>query len=204
MGGTLIDTYPEVDRALADAVWPDGVTPEDLAEVRTLRIRSIEHAITTLAERHGVDRTRLDAAYSALKQRWRTRPAPLMDGALEVMDAVRAAGRRNVVATHRDRASAETLLQALGIEVDDLVCTSDGFARKPDPAMYVELMRRDDIAPSEAIAVGDRVIDVRAAAACGIEGVLLVEDASAVPDLDGLHPRVITSLRELLPGSADA
>ena len=56
-----------------------------------------------------------------------------MAGAAEVMAAVRRGGGLNLVATHRDRASAENLFHALGVQVDDLVCAPDGFARKPDP-----------------------------------------------------------------------
>lgn len=199
MGGTLVDTYPEVDRALAGAVWPGAVTPERLAEVRGLRTRSIEHAIDVLSARHGVDPAVLDAAQDDLKRRWRTHPAPLMDGARELMVAAHAVGGVNLVATHRDRASAEALLAALGVEVDDLVCTSDGLARKPDPAMNLVLLRRHRLDPGDVLSVGDRVIDVEAAAASGLPAALLVEPGTPVPDLHGLHPTVVTGLRDLLP-----
>ena len=142
MGGTLVDTYPEVDRALAGVVWPGGSDSAHLAEVRELRTRSIAHAIDILSTRYGVDPVLFHRAYSDLKRRWRTTPAPLMDGARELMGAVHDVGGLNLVATHRDRTSAEALLAALHVEVDDLVCTSDGWARKPDPQMYLVLMER--------------------------------------------------------------
>ena len=89
------------------------------------------------------------------------------------MSAVRRGGGLNLVATHRDRASAENLFHALGVQVDDLVCAPDGFARKPDPQMNLVLMERHGLDPSEVIAVGDRPIDIDAARAAGIEGFLL-------------------------------
>ncbi len=51
LGGTLVDTYPDVDRTLATAVHasPDA---EDIAEVAQLTRRSSSLAISTLAERH--------------------------------------------------------------------------------------------------------------------------------------------------------
>lgn len=199
MGGTLVDTYPEVDRTLAEATWPGAVTRTRLAEVRELRTRSIAHAIDTLAARHGVDPDALRAAYGALKERWRTQPAPLMDGARELMAAVHAAGGLNLVATHRDRTSAQALLTALGVQVDDLVCAPDGLARKPDPAMNRLLLARHDLAPRDVLCVGDRVIDAQAAAASGLGAALLVPEGTEVPELGGLDPAVISSLHELVP-----
>src|SRR5690625_6045144 len=73
LGGTLVDTYPDVDRTLATAVHasPDA---EDIAEVAQLTRRSSSLAISTLAERHGVPEQRLRAAYDALKDRWARQP----------------------------------------------------------------------------------------------------------------------------------
>ena len=132
MGGTLVDTYPEVDQTLAEAVWPEP-TEQQLYEVAHLRSESIAHAIEVLAKQYDVSSGLLDDAYTLLKKKWAHDPAPLMAGAAEVMAAVRRGGGLNLVATHRDRASAENLFHALGVQVDDLVCAPDGFARKPDP-----------------------------------------------------------------------
>src|SRR5699024_2514094 len=130
LGGTLVDTYPDVDRTLATAVHasPDA---EDIAEVAQLTRRSSSLAISTLAERHGVPEQRLRAAYDALKDRWARQPPPAMEGARQVLGTVRAGGRSNLVSTNRDRQSATVLLEALGleIEIDDMVC-----ARTASPA----------------------------------------------------------------------
>lgn len=189
MGGTLVDTYPEVDRTLAAATWPTP-TQSQLDEVARLRSESIAHAIDVLSSRHGIDHYVLSQAYADLKERWRTHPAPLMDGAREVMDAARAGGGLNLVATHRDRTSAEALLRALEVHVDDLVCAPDGYARKPDPQMNLVLLDRHGLRPAEVVAVGDRPIDVEAAQAAGIEGFLLSDE--------GEGPGIIRSLRDLL------
>ena len=172
MGGTLIDTYPEVDQTLAKAVWATP-TREQLAEVAQLRSESIAHAIDVLAARHHVSPDRLNDAYSALKRKWIHNPAPLMAGAAEVMAAVRRGGGLNLVATHRDRTSAENLLHALAVQTDDLVCAPDGLARKPNPQMNQILIKRHELDPTNVIAIGDRTIDVKAAHAAGIEGILL-------------------------------
>lgn len=199
LGGTLLDTYPVVDRALAQAV-ADGsaggpVAQDDLHAVALLTRVSSGHAIETLAQRHGIPEQVLRAAYEATKETWRHDPPPVTAGAREVMAAVRAAGGLNLVSTHRDWASATELLERTGLVVDDLVCAPDGFPRKPDPAMVLELLRRHTLDPADVTAVGDRPADVLAAQAAGVRGVLL--ETPGVP-LDAPGAERVTDLRALL------
>jgi HAD superfamily hydrolase (TIGR01509 family) len=207
LGGTLLDTYPDVDRALARAAFGGEPTagpaasarapePAQIAEVARLTRVSSARAIDELSARHGVPRRALQEAYDQVKEQWRAHPAPAMPGAHEVMDAVREAGGANLVATHRDAASARMLLEAPGLRVEDLVCAPDGFARKPDPEMLCALMERHALDPSRVLAVGDRPVDVEAARAAGIRGVLLETPGIHLPA--GEAPR-ISRLAELLP-----
>lgn len=197
LGGTLVDTYPDVDRALATAVHgPGSPSGAELADVARLTRVSSGHAIETLAERHGIPKERLRSAYEATKELWRSTPPPVMEGAREVLEVVRSGGGLNLVATHRDRQSATQLLDTLGLPVDDLVCAPDGFPRKPDPAMVHELLRRHDLPAHDVLAVGDRPGDVAAAAAAGVRAVLL--QTPGVPlEADGAER--ITALAQLLP-----
>ena len=199
MGGTLIDTYPEVDRVLAEAAFGQEAASH-LREVTTLTRRSIAHAINTLASSTPATSQTLTRAYDDLKERWRAHPAPVMDGARDVMGRVHEAGGLNLVATHRDRASAMALLTALGLTVDDMVCASDGLERKPSPAMNLLLAQRHGLDPAQVLCVGDRPIDVLAARAAGMPAALLVTPGVSVtlPD-DAPGALVVASLRDLLP-----
>lgn len=193
LGGTLVDTYPDVDRALAAVLDPQP-GDELLHEVAQLTRVSSSHAISTLAARHQLPEQRLRAAYEQTKQHWQETPPPAMPGARELLAAVSERGGLNLVATHRDRDSATALLDSLGLRVDDMVCAPDGFARKPDPTMVRALLARHGLAAEGCVAVGDRPADVRAAAAAGVPGVLLETDG--VP-LDAGDAQRITSLEEL-------
>lgn len=194
LGGTLVNTYPDVDRALATAIRPE---PDEqlLHETAQLTRRSSSEAIMTLAARHRIAEQELRAAYEATKKQWAAHPPPMMDGAAQVLAAVRAAGAMNLVATHRDRESASDLLESLGLEIDDMVCAPDGFARKPAPDLVLALLARHELGPGECLAVGDRPADVEAARAAGVRAVLL-----ETPDvlLDAGDAERIGSLRELL------
>ncbi|HJB09824.1 MAG TPA: HAD family hydrolase [Candidatus Brachybacterium merdavium] len=199
LGGTLVDTYPDVDRTLATAVHasPDA---EDIAEVAQLTRRSSSLAISTLAERHGVPEQRLRAAYDALKDRWARQPPPAMEGARQVLGTVRAGGGSNLVSTNRDRQSATVLLEALGLEVeiDDMVCAPDGFPRKPDPTMVRVLLERSGLAPEQCLAVGDRPADVEAAARVGVPGALLITPGIPLSAPGAVRISSLTSLLDLL------
>lgn len=197
LGGTLANTYPDVDRALAEVIHPDPDEAQ-LHEVAELTRRSSSHAITALSQRHSVTEQELRRAYDALKDRWTRQPPPVMAGAHEVLAAVRDGGGLNLVATHRDRDSATVLLEALDLEVDDMVCAPDGFARKPDPSMALALLERHDLKPGQCRAVGDRPADVAAAAAAGVPGALLVTPDIPLEAPGAVRISSLTSVLDLL------
>ena len=199
MGGTLIDTYPEVVRALSRAAYGD-TAPSHLREIGTLTQYSIAHAIESLSVSREVPRTDLERAYEELKTRWRTRPAPVMDGARELIAQVWEKGGLNLVATHRDRASATMLVTVLGLDLDDMVCAPDGLARKPSPEMNLLLARRHGLDPALVLCVGDRPIDAVAAANAGMSAALLVSPGTVLTLRDAVDgTAVVADLRDLIP-----
>ncbi len=197
MGGTLVDTYPALDSALAAVVRAHGGAV-DVAEVSRLTRVSTGHAVSTLAARFGVSEAEFEAAEDALKARWRVDPPPAMPGAHRLLHDVRAAGGLNLVVTHRDRASAQSLLDGLGLEADDLISTADGYLRKPDPAMYVAMLERHGLDPADCLAVGDRPIDAEAAAAAGLATATLESPEAPVDDRADHSVASLDELRPLL------
>lgn len=179
LGGTLVDTYPALAAAFAEVVADHGAT-EDVAEVERLTRVSTHSAITELSQRHGIEEQKFVAAHERLKKVWETQPAPAMEGAKEVMAAVRRLDGLNLVVTHRDRPSAQALIDALRLPVDGLISPSDGFPRKPDPAMHLWMLRRKGLDPQEVLAVGDRPLDSEAAHAAGIAAATLCPDGEPI------------------------
>ncbi|MCC2594022.1 HAD-IA family hydrolase [Tessaracoccus sp. OS52] len=192
MGGTIVNTYPALDAALADVVRAAGhdVAQADVAAATRI---STGHAVEVLSERFGIPVEEFERAEDALKERWRSDPPPAMPGLDQVMAQVSGL---NLVVTHRDRRSASSLLDGLGVEVDDLICTDDGFPRKPDPAMYLELVRRHGLEVDDCVGVGDRPIDSEAAAAAGMATVMLTTPGVEVREAGDL---MIEHLTDLLP-----
>jgi len=193
MGGTMFDTYPQVDATLAQVVRSHGHVIEELEVSRLTRVAT-RVAITELSRRFGIPAAKFTAAEADLKRRWRTNPPPAMAGLREVMAA---ASGKNLVVTHRDRTSAMALLNSHSIEVDDLICPGAGFPRKPDPAMHLELIARHRLDPKHCLGIGDRPLDAQAARAAGIAAATLI-----TPELDlPTAPAQFTAhnLTDLLP-----
>lgn len=195
LGGTLVDTYPALDAALAGVVERHGGTV-GLDEVARLTRVSTSRAIEVLSDQYAIDAAEFEAANDELKALWETTPAPTMAGAAQLLRDVTAAGGLNLVVTHRDRESASSLLTGLGLEVDDLISTADGYPRKPDPAMYLALLERHGLDPAECLGVGDRPIDAAAANSAGIDAATLESPSAPVED-DGQHE--VAGLDELRP-----
>lgn len=197
MGGTLVDTYPELDAVLAEVAKRHG-KPVALSEVAALTRVSTDHAFRQLAERTGIPAAEFARANEELKLRWQHQPPPVMGGARKLIADVHAAGGLNLVVTHRDRTSARALVVALGLEIDDMLCAPDGYPRKPDPAMLTILLERQGLAVGECIVVGDRPLDAEAAAAAGMASALLVSRYAADCGTGWYPLHTLDDLRPLL------
>lgn len=195
LDGTLLDTYPATDGALLAALADLGrpVSPD---AVRRLTRRTLDHAVRTLAGQLGLPVSALYAAYERHYAVLGLQHSPALPGARQALRAVRASGGLNLLATHRDREGALWRLRAAGLDawLDDLQSVSDGFPRKPDPALFVALLTRYHLDPSGVLAVGDRDLDVAAGRAAGCGTALLLTPGT---ELDTGADLVLNSLTEV-------
>ena len=113
---------------------------------------------------------------------------------------LRKSGPVLALATTDDREQTEQSLKQLGI--GDLfattVCGDDGIPNKPAPAMALEICRRLDKAPGEAMMVGDTIADMTMARRAGFAHAIAV--ASGALPRDALAPHadlVIDDIHEI-------
>jgi HAD superfamily hydrolase (TIGR01509 family) len=131
----------------------------------------------------GVPAGRMDEVARTLQrlhQDWHLwcRTAP---GTVEALDRLRAAGLRLGVVSNSD-GRVEEALEAAGIRdrFDVILDSALVGVEKPDPAIFRAALDALDVAPDEALFVGDLYdVDVVGAEAAGIEAVLLVPEAAA-------------------------
>ena len=117
-----------------------------------------------------------------------------------LLEALRAAGLKVALATADTRVPTQHALDALGIAdlFGTVVCGDDGFAVKPAPDMGLEVCRRLDVAPHEAVMIGDTTSDLQMARKAGFGwAVAVASGASTRDDLAPLADLVIDGLDEI-------
>jgi len=196
--GTLFDTYPAFERAMAEALAALGAQP-DPGEIAPLLRDSLTDAARQLAQRHDLDLEALEAGFSQSYRHQLLRDQPPFPGVVDLCTGIVARGGANYIVTHRSRASLDRLLAAFGMAdlFADAICPDDGYPRKPDPAAFLALIERHSLPAAEGLAVGDRPIDILAGQAAGLRTCLFGPDTA--PDLrPDYHVLSLADLHALL------
>lgn len=98
-------------------------------------------------------------------------------GVLRLIDAARAAGLRQAIATTTSRGNVHALLSSWygagwAGQFDAVVCGEDVEFKKPHPQVYLQALEQLGLPASEAVALEDSVLGLRAARAAGLQVVL--------------------------------
>jgi phosphoglycolate phosphatase len=194
LDGTLIDSAPDLARALNALLAELDRPPLGLARVRRLIGDGAPILVRRALEAAGAHVE--DEAYGGLLARYRalylanatvdTRPYPRVAATLHLL---REQGRRMIVCTNKFQLPSTRILEALDLaRFFDAVAGGDVVpAPKPDPAHLLAGLRLVGAGPDDAVMIGDGPNDVGAARAAGIP--MLVVDSGygevAAADLGG-------------------
>lgn len=90
-------------------------------------------------------------------------------GMVELLAALRAAGRRLAIVTSKSRAVAELAFAVLPVReyFDVVIAADDTTQHKPDPAPVHLALAELDVRPERACMIGDAPFDLRSGAAAG-------------------------------------
>ena len=125
----------------------------------------------------------------------------LYRGARTTLRAFHAAGLLQATVTGKRAADCERILRGLGIEQDiDVYLGGDSVARpKPAPDLARHAMTRLDVAPNEAVVVGDSPADLAMGRAAGARTIQVLWGFTRAPLPDADHTvRTWTALRDLV------
>lgn len=116
-------------------------------------------------------------------------PCQPYDGAIELLDALRARGLQLAVATGKNRPGLERAFAQTGLrDRFHLSRTADETASKPDPLMLNEILDELALPPSRALMVGDTGFDLEMAARAGVASVGLTHGAHGIEELERHRP----------------
>ncbi len=168
--GTLYDTYPALSQAMSQAARELGVELSPDESLALMKV-SAYHAACVVAERAHAPKEDVLARY-ACHHGWQT-GCPLYTGARECLQRLHDAGCRHALYTHRGP-TGKLCLERDGILplFDDVIDRTSGFPDKPAPDAVRYLLREHELAPRQALMIGDRDIDLLAASNAGVGGVL--------------------------------
>jgi len=135
-----------------------------------------------------------DLLVAEMVAHFRTGTAPLHDGALALVDAVRAAGVRTGLVSSSYRVVIDAALELLGQHRFDVSIAGDEVTRgKPDPEPYRTACERLGVATAATVVLEDAIMGVLSAEAAGCTVV-------AVPSVAPIEP---APNRPVVPRLAD-
>lgn len=116
----------------------------------------------------------------------------LYPGAMEAVEALKAAGYRVAICTNKPEALAELLLTRLGVrDAFGAMLGADSLdVRKPDPEHLFETARRAGGDPAQCVLIGDSDTDRKTAKAAGVPCVLVTFGPSG-EDMAALEPEAL-------------
>jgi phosphoglycolate phosphatase len=174
LDGTLVDTAPDIVRALNETMDLEGLPRVKLETVRDL----VGHGARVLIERasaqHGVtfSAARLDQLTNEFVGFYAAdiaRESKPFDGVLEAMDTLANLGAKLAVCTNKRTALSVQLLDALKMsERFSAIVGADAVTdRKPHPDHYRAAVTRAGGVVRRSVMVGDGAADVGAARGAG-------------------------------------
>ncbi len=207
LDGTLIDSAPDICRALNAVLVESGLPSLDEAAVRTMIgdgvVKLVERGFTALdrplSEADRRSKIELFMLHYATDPAGRTKLYP---GASAALTTLAQAGVRQAICTNKPEAISRAVLSDLGVaEHFAAIVGGDTTAcRKPDPLPLVTCLDALGIAHSDAVMIGDSAVDAATARALNmpvglvtygyvrgdansIGADFLIDDLTALPDI---------------------
>lgn len=172
LDGTLVDSAPDIARAVGLTLREAGLEPPPLEAVKAMVGDGARVLIARALAAAGVQRD-VDALMPRFLAHYTSGlciDTRLYEGISELLERLGEAGVRTAVLTNKPGGLARELLARLGIGAAfaAVVGDGDGYPRKPDPTAARALLQRAGVPPRRAAVVGDGLPDLQVAQALGV------------------------------------
>lgn len=165
LDGTLVDTLPDIARAINDLRRENGHEPLKREQVKFL---VGDGARKLVLRAMGAERESWFQRFLELYERDLLCDSALYSGVTEVLDSY--ADKNLACITNKPKALAERVLT--GLQLIDrfqlLIGPEDVSRKKPDPDGIMQALAYFSLEPGQAVMIGDHHTDLRAAAAAGV------------------------------------
>ena len=178
LDGTIVDSLPDITRALNLALGEAGRAPLSPQVVRglvgegVLRLaeKALQQAPPTPDSASAATATAVAERIRAIYEAEPCVNTRLYPGMAEVLTNLRSGGRHKLaLLTNKPGIVTRPLLEALGIDgqLDAVIGDGDGHPRKPDPAAIHTLVARFATTVGRTMMIGDGLPDMAVARAAG-------------------------------------
>lgn len=211
LDGTLVDTVEDIAVALNRTLEDLQLLPHTPDTIRSMVGGGLGKLLDRATQAHGIalEKSERTVALQRLLDHYASSPAALSKvypGARESLAALREAGIACGVCTNKPHDISRVLLEAIGLadHFTHIQGAVDHLPKKPDPALLHCATGALGIKPSAAIMVGDSIVDVKAARAANLAGVIVVGHGYSVTPVTELGADAVIHDFEALPGAIAA
>jgi pyrophosphatase PpaX len=185
--GTLGDTIPLIVASYHHAI---GTVAGESAEEHEVRSWIGRPLLGVLQERYPAHADEMLRVYRQWNLANHDDLIRAVEGVVEVIDALDAAGVRTGVVSSKKADTVTLGLRALGLvgRIDVLAGQDETTRHKPHPEPLLYAARRLGAVPSDCVYVGDAVVDVEAAHAAGMSAIAVTWGAGVREALEGAGP----------------
>ena len=198
LDGTLVDAYGPVVRSLRFALARGGFPAPSTAVIK----RSVGWGDRLLIEKFvgEENRERVLVLYRRHHAGALRHGLKFLPGALRILNALRRRGLHLAVASNRPRKYSLIILKELKIfhYFDSILCGDELKRPKPYPDILRQTLRRLKVKSSEALYVGDMILDVTTGRRAGVRTVAVATGSCTRQELVRGRPfKVIRHLKQL-------
>jgi len=215
LDGTLIDSVPDITAAVAELLAAEKLPPLSEDQVRLMVGRGLKVLVRRVYDAQGMalDEASLECRLDDMREvyaRHLVGRTTLMPGVTAALDFLRTRGCTMAVVTNKLVDATETILRHFGLRGYFDVVIGDStepplslLARKPQPDMLLEAMRRLGTTADATVMIGDSGVDIRSARAAGVRAVAVRGGYSAEP-LESFAPDALLGSLADIPVSFKA
>jgi phosphoglycolate phosphatase len=202
LDGTLIDTPRAIAKtivAVVGSACEQPPTVDDVVPLVGLPLEEIIQRVLPDSERSSL--SRYVEAYRELYVQTVTPQTRLMPEVKVVLECCHEHGLKLAIATGKQTKLADAALEQCGVrDVFQLVIGGDqGLRAKPDPETGARILKLLNVAPAEALVVGDTVYDIGMGKACGTRTCAVTFGVQSRAELSAANPdHIIAHFSELL------
>lgn len=208
LDGTLIDTAPDLHRALNETLAAAGFTPAELSQTRHWIGHGARAMLASALATHNADQDEvLDTLLPDFLRRYQANPvqeSEIYPTVIETLPALRALPAKLGVVTNKATRFTLPILDALNLTTwfDEIVCGDTTDEPKPSAKPVHFALQAMNVAPEHALFVGDSNTDVLAARAAGVQVVCVRDGYNQGQDVGELDvDGVIDRFSELIPAT---